>query len=171
MLAVIDAWHMHTSWFGSLITLKNDLCLFFACLYLDLDADVAAAAAVAAALHVLQDTNGHEELKSSALSSLRRAPSTKTLVTVARDNPGANASTSSSTSPVTVFLTVEATTCPTQPAGTSPAAAKIHSGAPASRRVDAPPPRKGPVVKSRGFTGKHSSHRNSNDGYGFRSGG
>jgi len=74
VLAVIDAWHMHTSWFGSLITLTNDLCLFFVCLYLDLDVDVAAAAAVAAALHVLQDTDGHEERESSALPSLRRAP-------------------------------------------------------------------------------------------------
>ena len=74
VLAVIAAWHMHTSWFGSLITLTNDLCLFFVCLYLDLDVDVAAAAAVAAALHVLQDTDVHEERESSALPSLRRAP-------------------------------------------------------------------------------------------------
>jgi len=72
--AVIDAWHMHTSWFGSLISLTNDSCLIYVGLYLDFDGDVAAAAAVATALYVLQDTDGDEGRESSAFPSLRRAP-------------------------------------------------------------------------------------------------
>jgi len=170
VLAVIDAWHVHTSWFGSLITLTNYSCLLYVFLYLDFDGDVAAAVAVAAALNVLQDIDGDEMRESSALPSLRRAPprrsSRRRVSTPApAPPPPPRPPPSPSSSPL------RPRRAPPNRRGTSPAAARTHSGAPASRRVDTPPPREGLVLKSRAIAGKYSSNRNPKDGYGFRSGG
>jgi len=74
LIAVIDAWHTHASFFVSLLTLTNEFCFLDVCLYLDLDGDVAAAAAVSAVLHVFQDTDGDEVREGTALPSLQLAP-------------------------------------------------------------------------------------------------